>query len=132
MTRISLRSHARLGSALAALALGLGTFAASAPASAQRPAGTYRPSQQVLLSLGEGQLVRLPSTAADVWTSNPEVADVYVSNPRQINLFGKEFGEATIIATAADGSVVYGVTVSTGGMVQLWRTNVASVSWVLN
>jgi len=32
----------------------------------------------------------------------------------------------------ADGSVVYGVTVSTGGMVQLWRTNVASVSWVLN
>ena len=32
----------------------------------------------------------------------------------------------------ADGAVVYGVTVSTGGMVQLWRTNVASVSWVLN
>ena len=100
MTSKSLRSHARLGTALAALALGLGSVAASAPASAQRPAGTYRPSQQVLLSTGEGQVVRLPASIADVWTSNPGVADVYVSNARQINLFGKDAGEATIIATA--------------------------------
>ena len=32
----------------------------------------------------------------------------------------------------ADSTVVYGVTTSTGGMVQLWRTNVSSPSWVLN
>jgi Tfp pilus assembly protein FimT len=32
----------------------------------------------------------------------------------------------------ADSTVVYGVTVSTGGMVQLWRTNIAGASWVLN
>ena len=106
MTSITIRRHARLGTALAALALGLGTIAA-APASAQRPAGTYRPTQEVLLSLGEGQLVRLPSNAADVWTSNAEVADVSVSSPRQINLFGKGAGEATVIATGANGSVVY-------------------------
>jgi pilus assembly protein CpaC len=56
-------------------------------------------------------MIRLPSNVADVWTSNPAVADVYVSNPRQINLFGKEFGEATVIATAANGSVVYGANV---------------------
>jgi pilus assembly protein CpaC len=111
MTSKSIRRHARLGTALAALALGFGSVAASAPASAQRPAGTYRPSQQVLLSLGEGQLVRLPSSAADVWTSNPEVADVYVSNPKQINLFGKGAGEATVIATGANGSVVYSANV---------------------
>ncbi|MCL6697888.1 type II and III secretion system protein family protein [Sphingomonas sp. NSE70-1] len=111
MTSNNIRRHARLGTALAALALGFGSFAASAPASAQRPAGTYRPSQQVLLSLGEGQLVRLPSSAADVWTSNPEVADVYVSNPKQINLYGKGAGEATVIATGANGSVVYSANV---------------------
>ncbi|HEU4956129.1 MAG TPA: type II and III secretion system protein family protein [Sphingomicrobium sp.] len=111
MTSISIRRHARLGTALAALALGFSSVAASAPAAAQRPAGTYRPSQQVLLSLGEGQLVRLPSNAADVWTSNPEVADVYVSSPRQINLFGKAAGEATVIATGANGSVVYSANV---------------------
>ena len=34
-----------------------------------------------------------------VWTSNPDVADVYVNGPRQMNLFGKKAGEATVIAT---------------------------------
>src|SRR3712207_7419725 len=41
--------------------------------------GTYRPSTQVLLSVGEGQMVNLPRSVASVWTSNPEVADVYVN-----------------------------------------------------
>ena len=111
MTSITNRSRARLGTALAALALGLGSMTAATPAAAQRQAGTFRPSQQVLLSTGEGQIVRLPSNVADVWTSNPAVADVYVSNARQINLFGKEAGEATVIATAANGSVVYSANV---------------------
>jgi len=112
MTNISIRRHARLGTALAALALSLGPIAVATPAAA-KPAtsGTYRPTTQVTLSVGEGQMIRLPRTVADVWTSNPGVADVYVSNPRQINLFGKENGEATVIATAADGSVVYGAQV---------------------
>jgi pilus assembly protein CpaC len=56
-------------------------------------------------------MVRLPNSVADVWTSNPAVADVYVSNARQINLFGKDAGEATVIATAANGSVVYSANV---------------------
>jgi pilus assembly protein CpaC len=42
---------------------------------------------------------------------NPAVADVYVASSRQVSLFGKDFGEATVIATAADGSVVYGAKV---------------------
>ena len=45
--------------------------------------GTYRPSTQVYLSVGEGQLINLPRTVANVWTSNPKVADVYVSSPRR-------------------------------------------------
>jgi GntR family transcriptional regulator len=44
-------------------------------------------------------MIRLPRNVADVWTSNPAVADVYVANQRQISLFGKDFGEATVIAT---------------------------------
>ncbi len=113
MTNISIRRRARLGTALAALALSIGTVAVATPAAAapQRSSGSFRPSQQVLLSTGEGQMVRLPSNVADVWTSNPGVADVYVSNARQINLFGKEAGEATVIATAANGSVVYSANV---------------------
>jgi pilus assembly protein CpaC len=100
--------------AAASIALAVATLAAPAPAQAQPKAyasGTYRPSQQVYLSVGEGQLINLPKSVANVWTSNPKVADVYVSSPRQMNVFGKEMGEATVIATAADGSVVYGAAV---------------------
>jgi len=106
MTSLSVRRHARLGTALAALALGLGSIAIATPAAA-RPAGTYRPSSKVLLSVGEGQMVTLTSSVAEVWTSNPAVADVHVTNPRQINVFGKEAGEATVIATSSNGTVVY-------------------------
>src|SRR3954447_8114685 len=56
-------------------------------------------------------MLNLQRSVSSVWTSNPEVADVYVNGPRQMNLFGKKAGEATVIATAADGSVVYGATV---------------------
>ena len=71
------------------------------------PAGAQRPTTERLLSVGEGELVTLPASVTSVWTSNPEVADVYVANPRQIHLFGKAFGEATIFATNAAGTVVY-------------------------
>ena len=71
------------------------------------PAGSQRPTHEVLLSIGEGELITLPADVTDVWTSTPDVADVYVNNPRQIHLFGKAFGEATLFATTAHGTVVY-------------------------
>jgi pilus assembly protein CpaC len=103
--------RARLGIAVAALAIGLAAVAAPTAASAQPRAytdGTYRPTAQVALSTGEGTMINLPRAASNVWVSNPKAADVYVAKPTQLNLFGKEFGDTTIIATAADGSVVYG------------------------
>lgn len=69
--------------------------------------GTQRPAHEVLLSVGEGELVTLPAAVASVWTSNPEVADVYVDNTRQIHLFGKSAGEATVFARSAGGAVAY-------------------------
>jgi len=71
------------------------------------PVGSQRPTREVVLSVGQGELVTLPADVADVWVSNPGAADVYVSNPRQIHLFGKEFGEATVFATNAAGGVIY-------------------------
>ena len=71
------------------------------------PVGSQRPTREVLLSIGQGELITLPADVADVWVSNSGVADVYVSNPRQIHLFGKEFGEATLFATSASGGVIY-------------------------
>jgi len=78
---------------------------------ANLPAGTQRPTGEILLSTGEGQLITLPANVANVWTSNPGVADVYVNNPRQIHLFGRDFGEATVFATSASGAVVFSTTV---------------------
>ncbi|OQW44774.1 MAG: secretion system protein, partial [Proteobacteria bacterium SG_bin5] len=71
------------------------------------PAGVERPSREVLLSIGEGELITLPAAVADVWVSAPNVADVYVRDPRHINLFGIAFGEATVFATDRAGQVVY-------------------------
>ena len=104
-------SRARLGTAIAAIAFGALVTAAPASAAPRGYTSSYRPANQVALSVGEGSMINLPRSVASVWTSNPKVADVYVQGPRQINLFGKDFGEATIIATAADGSVVYGAQV---------------------
>ncbi|HEU5067617.1 MAG TPA: type II and III secretion system protein family protein [Sphingomicrobium sp.] len=103
--------RARLGTALAATVMAVALPAAAQAQPRAYTSGTYRPTTQVQLSLGEGQMVNLPRAVASVWTSNPEVADVFVNNPHQLNLFGKKDGEATVIATAADGSVVYGAQV---------------------
>jgi len=101
----------RIGTAAAALALGLASVGPAAPAAAQSTPGSYKPSSTTLLSVGEGQMINLPRAVADVWTSNPAVADVDVSTARQLKIFGKEAGEATVIATAANGSVVYATNV---------------------
>jgi pilus assembly protein CpaC len=115
-----MRTTMILRRALAATAMAAVTIGLPGQVSAQSrqkarvaslPAGTQRPTTEVLLSVGQGELITLPANVANVWTSNPGVADVFVTNPRQIHLFGKEFGEATIFATTARGSVVYSTNV---------------------
>ena len=108
MNTRNITRRARLGTALAALAISLGTVCTATPAFGASVPSTYRPTRQMLLSTGEGQMINLPRAVSSVWTSNPDIADVYVSSSKQINVFG----EATIIATAADGSVVFGAAVT--------------------
>ena len=71
----------RIGTAFAALAIGLASVGPALPAAAQAP-GSFKPSSQMLLSVGEGQMINMGKAVADVWTSNPEVADVHVTNAR--------------------------------------------------
>ncbi len=125
MTMVNTIRRATLGTALAAaLVAGVAATLPAAALAQNPPSGGYRPAREVLLSIGEGELINLPRTVASVWTSNGEVADVQVNSPRQIGLFGKANGEATIIATAADGSVVYGARVRVS-------QNISSVNEVL-
>ena len=81
---------------------------------AQFPAGIEAPTREIHVSVGQGEIINLPTYAASVWVSNPTAADVYISNPRQIHLFGKGFGETTVFATSASGAVIYSANVVVG------------------
>ena len=110
MTSRNFIHRARLGTAIAIAIAVPAALAPVTPALAES-GSTYKPTRQILLSTGEGQMITVGKKVVSVWTSNPKVADVYVNSPTQINVFGKDGGEATVIATAADGSVVYGANV---------------------
>ncbi len=123
MTSCNIIRRARLGTAFAALALGLGTVAGSAPAIAQQTAA--RPSETLNLSQGTGAMVRLSSPMSDVFVANDGIADVQVRSSTQLNVFGTGRGETTVYATGANGRVVYAANVRVGN-------NISSVTEMLN
>ncbi len=112
MTSINIRNRARLGTAIAALALGLCSVTAAAPANAQPVAA--RPSETLNLSQGTGTLVRLSSPMTDVFVANDQIADVQVRSSTQLYVFGKRSGETTIYATTKGGRVAYAANVRVG------------------
>ena len=65
-----------LGTALAALAIGLGSIAVASPAAAQPTAA--RPSETLNLSAGTGTLVRLSEPMSDVFIAKDSIADIQV------------------------------------------------------
>ena len=79
--------------------------------------GAYKPSGEMALSVGRGQLINLASPISDVFVSNESVADIQVRSPTQIYVFGKAAGEATIYATTASGAVAYSSNVRVGANV---------------
>ena len=111
-TRIN-QSRARLGTAFAALAIGLGTLAAPTQALAA-PSMAAKPSETLNLSQGAGSLVRLSAPMTDVFVANDAVADVQVRSATQLYVFGKGRGETTIYATGKNGRVVYASNVRVG------------------
>ena len=115
--------RARLGTALAALAVALGTVSAADPAAAQSRAA--RPSETLNLSAGTGTLVRLSEPMTDVFVANDKVADVQVRSASQLYIFGKSMGETTVYATSKSGRVVYAANVRVAN-------NVGSLNEMLN
>jgi pilus assembly protein CpaC len=116
------RQH-RLGTALAALAIGLGSVAVATPATAQPQAA--RPSETLNLSKGTGNIVRLSSPMSDVFVANDAIADVQVRSSTQLYIFGKGAGETTVYATNKAGRVVYAANVRVG-------TNTGSVDEMIH
>ena len=104
MNSPSVRSRARLGTALAALALSIGSVAVATPAVAQSRAA--KPSETLTLSQNTGTLVRLSAPMTDLFVANDSIADVQVRSSTQLYVFGKAAGETTVYATDRSGRVV--------------------------
>ncbi len=118
----NIRRQARLGTALAAMAIGFGSVAVAAPTAAVAQAA--RPSETLNLSQNTGTLVRLSSPMTDVFVANDTIADIQVRSSNQLYVFGKSSGETTIYATDKAGRTVYAANVRVG-------TNVGSVDEML-
>ncbi|GAA4773502.1 type II and III secretion system protein family protein [Novosphingobium ginsenosidimutans] len=85
---------------------------ASAPAAHAQ--SMTRPANDVVLSIGKGQLVTIGGNMADVFVANDSVADVQVKSQRQLYVFGKAGGETTVYASNAAGDVIWSANVRVG------------------
>ncbi len=97
--------------AIAVVATSLSTLP-SAPALAQ--AQIEKPGDEIVLSVGRGQLISLPSNMSDLFIANEGIADVKVKSNNQLYVFGKSSGETSIYASNANGAVIYSATVRVG------------------
>jgi pilus assembly protein CpaC len=73
-----------------------------------------RPSREIVLSIGKGQLVSLPVPMKEVWVANETIADVQVKSGSQLYVFGKAPGETTLYASDAHGKVIWSATLRVG------------------
>ncbi|MFN3863016.1 MAG: type II and III secretion system protein family protein [Erythrobacter sp.] len=93
----------------------------TATATAQQ---VVRPSQEIVLSIGRGELVTVPGNMTDVFVANESVADVQVKSQRQLYVFGKAGGETTIYASNERGDVIFSANIRVG-------SNIGSVDQML-
>ncbi|WP_156678349.1 type II and III secretion system protein family protein [Sphingomonas profundi] len=108
----TLLKHGAVGTALAAgLALGL---AAALPLPALAAPMASQPTDSVTLSVGRGQVVRLPTPMSNLFVADEKVADVQVRSPTQLYIFGKGGGETTVYATNKAGQTVYSANIRVG------------------
>ena len=105
------KSALKSGIAAAILATACVTASLAAPAMQEG----QQNGKAMVLSIGRGQQVNLPSSITDVVVGDPNIADVEVKSPRQLYIFGKGAGETNIYATDANGKTVYQATVRVGG-----------------
>lgn len=73
-----------------------------------------RPTQDIVLSIGKGELINVPGSMADVFIANDSIADIQVKSQRQLYLFGKSGGETTVYASNAAGDVIWAANVRVG------------------
>lgn len=97
----------------------LGAACALAPLAAV-PAGpataqtTVSPAQDIVLSIGRGELITVPGNMADIFVSNDSIADIQVKSQRQLYVFGISGGETTVYASNAAGDIIWSANIRVG------------------
>nr|WP_119084718.1 type II and III secretion system protein family protein [Altererythrobacter sp. B11] len=87
---------------------------AAVPAGPIHAQSVTAPAQDIVLSIGRGQLVTVPGAISDIFVANQAVADVQVKSQRQLYVFGKAGGETTLYASNAAGSIVWSANIRVG------------------
>jgi pilus assembly protein CpaC len=114
MTNMTYLKSIKTSFAGAVITTALATTAlVSAPAAFAAP-GSASSSKVVTLSIGRGQQVSLPASAADVVVADPSVVDLQVISTRQFYMLAKGPGETTVHATDASGRTIYSATIRVG------------------
>ncbi|MEP3050260.1 MAG: type II and III secretion system protein family protein [Erythrobacter sp.] len=106
-----MKRHLTAKMLLASLAVAPLAAVPTSTATAQQVAS---PDQDVVLSIGRGQLVTVPGAMTDIFIANEAVADVQVKSQRQLYVFGLSGGETTIYASNAAGNVIWSANVRVG------------------
>lgn len=96
----------------------------AAPANMAIAQQSQSPDQDVVLSIGKGELITVPGNMADVFIANDNIADVQIKSQRQLYVFGKAGGETTIYASNASGSVIWSANIRVG-------SNIGSIDQML-
>lgn len=97
---------------------------AAVPAATANAQTVVRPSQDIVLSIGRGELVNVPGAMADVFVANSEIADVQLKSQRALYVFGVGGGETTIYASNSRGDIIWSANVRVG-------SNIGSIDQML-
>ena len=97
---------------------------AAVPAGPALAQAVTSPRGEIVLSIGNGELVTVPGSMTDVFVANDNVADVQVKSQRQLYVFGRSGGETTVYASDAKGNIVWSANVRVG-------SNIGSVDQML-
>lgn len=87
---------------------------------AAMPAGTAQaqtmisPAQDIVLSIGRGELINVPGNMADIFVANDTIADVQVKSQRQLFVMGLSGGLTTIYASNSAGDIIWSANVRVG------------------
>ncbi len=93
----------------------ISTALVAAPTALAAPAPiTAESGKLIVLAIGRGQQLNLPSAIADITISDPSIADVEVKTARQLYITGKGPGETTFYATDAAGKTVFRAIIRVG------------------